>query len=1235
MPSYFVSRNELMTPEREALEGHLASFPPIGFDDQQRQLGDHLASFPAIAAPAPTEPPEEAQRRQEAERFQAMMAEFPPPGTGLIEAERRRREEEGQAPDPYEAPAAVSLRVPEPGIVGLDPRDRERLDYNARLNEEQPSGADTATLNPVLRGIDAVGRFAGAAIEGVSKQGTRVLESAHRQLTDPKTLEFNRWVMNPTAAAMSGVQNPIERDPVMESVGKAATTVGDVANLVPGWQGANMAGSALREMAIEAGVPETVNVGGVGVPVADITAMALQMGVPGAVKALGPKVPGLADDAGRAVAARIEEEGGLIPFLERGSMKLPGPTERAAERAARARGDAPPEVDASLSGLVPQMERTLTRAAGTADQAAQLRAGEDLLGFKGVPDEVRALIQREADATNGFAGQRRGVITDPEAQRQAAEKALGTTIPQWLRTKPGKAFNQEEALALGNTLVKVGRDYDQLLTDVTAARAAGTVTANMEAALANQALEFASLAAIRRGAAAEAGRALRSFQTTLDGAVASGLGREKAIERAFEAIGTDKTKFADWLEGFSKLDPNDPIARYQYLQALYKPSLMDNLVTWRYASMLSSWRTHLANATSNLAESATRPLELAHAGYGREAWQDVRGMAGSLSDAAAVAVRAFRSHGVTMDLATKTDNVRPAALTGNLVSKIVRAPLDALSASDEFFKAINTAGSLRAQAYRLSGGNAAKMEELLANPTRQMLDTARAAAQKATYQEDPGAWVRTLIQLRRVDSPKDLLGLGTQLVLPFVKTPANIGRRAVENIARPITGTVATVKALGAGDIRTARVDAARTAMASELLLGVGGLAMAGFITGSGPSDPNKRRLMEASGWQSNSLRMPGGGYVSLNNFGAAGQTAIIVANAWEGMLEAGREDKDWQGHAGDVLSRTAQALVDTSYLKGIAGLFEGVANRDFVQAAGNFVGDTAASMVPWGSGLAAAERVGDPVTRARDNVLDTARGRLPWLSGGLPAEPGPYGEPRRTYESRAAAILSPFRTSQQQDDPVANEVARLLQAGQSVSVKQLGRNDEYAGAKQSPEQRRFIQTEMGQATRAYLSEWIARTDYRALSDAQKAETLNKALSVAYKLADLDVGERAERAPVQKALLAWAQTPQYVGVKGTPAEIARQNAEISEAKALQREYRAKYGRDQGDVRLLRENRAGFLLAQRQGLDDDYLQLKRRRIDQQFGVDTARAEQAGLLGAGNTVLNAPQGFTAPVTIGATR
>ncbi|MDO8673205.1 MAG: hypothetical protein Q7O66_17505 [Dehalococcoidia bacterium] len=881
---------------------------------------------------------------------------------------------------------------------------------------------------------------------------------------------------------------------------------------------------------------------------------------------------------------------------------------------------------AATGDLAKAAGKTLARAKGTPEQASALRPAEE--GFAGNVklskfDEagVSDVIKQTVDSPefNQFAGQRRGVITDAQAVQNAADltdpaKGLGVSIEDWLKSKPGRAFNQEEAIALGQTLAKTGQDYQNLLGEVTEARTAGTATSVMESQLADKALEFAALAAVRSGSAAEAGRTLRSFRTALTG---EGASRTNAINEAFKHLGGTE-QFTKWVEQFSQIDPSDKVAQYKMLQALYSPTLWDKINAWRYASMLSSWKTHFVNFSGNAGQAMVRPLTTALAGYPKEAAADVYGMMRGIPEAWAAAGDAFATgvskFNVTQIETSQFGNIRPKPI-GGLVGKVINPVSDVLTAADEFWKSVNYSGALHANAYRLAKGDVLKAERLLANPDKDMILQASEVAKYAVYQNDPGKFVNAFIRFANTPGPT---GTVVKLIVPFIRTPANIYIRGLGMVLQPLAGPIKMGIKASKGDIRGVRMEAAKTLMASSVLAGLWGMVSSGNLTGQGPTNLTRRRVLEESGWQANSIKVPdptqpsGWRWISYNNLGPLSVPMAFVAAVKEGLDEGRRPNHEL---ALDVVSRVYNSMLDASFLRGVSDLFR--AQNPATWATQN-AASIAGSFVPYGSGLAAVERIVDPTIRAKDTPIAAVQGRIPFASLALPKEPSVYGGIRQTGPGDTIAqMIVPWQTSTKRPDPVAQEVARLTQAGTPVSVRQF--SDTYAGAKQTPEQQRLLQGQAGKMAATYIADTISKSEYQVLDDQGKSATLNRMIGTAYDMADINLGNQVARDPRHQALIAWASVPHFLGVNGTPQEIQTQNYEISNAKALLSDYVQRYGQNEGKRKLFDANPTLSVLARRGELDGAYLKKKRAEVDKQFGGALSQTEQQGLVGASNTLV----------------
>jgi len=765
-----------------------------------------------------------------------------------------------------------------------------------------------------------------------------------------------------------------------------------------------------------------------------------------------------------------------------------------------------PSMAASSTISQSPLFRKLQQMRGTPEQQAALRPAED--GYAGnvlldkFPEETRGYMTDLADTFKEFAGQRRGVITDDQAMQNGAEKALGTTIDQWTRTPAGRAFNQEQAIALGQTLAKTGREYDQLRQSVVAARATGSVTPTMEAELADKALQFATLEGVRSGAAAEAGRALRAFRAELQGAIGSGAGPrpDGAIKQAFKVLGgTDQ--FDQWVQEFSKLDPEDTVARAQMLQSLTKPTLWDKLSAWRYASMLSSWQTHIQNAASNTAQATARPLRLAAGGYLREAGADVQGMLEAIPEAGAIFARTLKT-GVSASDLTKTEGIRPRPFGNGPVGRAISLPTDLLAAADDFFKQINYQGAYRSAAYREAAGDMAKYEQLLSDPRPDLVDEANQAAKLATFQEDPGEFVNRLLKLRQTPGPG---GQAVQFILPFIRTPANITRQGLGLAVKPATGTYNAVRAGLAGDTRTARLEAGQAAIASLFEAGLAVKAMNGELSGEGPQDPAARNQLRSQGWQDHSIKL-GDKWLSYTQWGPASIPMAAIASAAEGWREG---ERPGQNLVSDVAARTTRGIFSATYLQSLGDVLKAISgDGEAISYLQNLGASTAGSLVPFGGALSAGARTLDPVEHqpSKDNpllgTLQQFETRLPGLRQQVPVKQDVLGRDLPTAASQTP-LAGVTRISQSRPDDALQLLGgvgmRVPPAPDNVSIK-----PGFSVTLKDDDKRRFMDAQ-GQLLQAMLTPLANDRAFQTAPEPQQRKILQQIIDKAHEAAGKQV----------------------------------------------------------------------------------------------------------------------------------
>lgn len=454
-------------------------------------------------------------------------------------------------------------------------------------------------------------------------------------------------------------------------------------------------------------------------------------------------------------------------------------------------------------------------------------------------------------------------------------------------------------------------------------------------------------------------------------------------------------------------------------------------------NLLWGLRTHFVNLSTNLYMLGARPLERMIGGaiqgdrvrVAANARQYAY-MAGSLTEAWRDAVRTWQTgdsilspHSSELSAATTGRSVNwvaepfkqadsiPNVLSNAYVGfmKAAGLPTRALGAVDELVKQTVYRSKVMADAH--GTGIAAGLEgPALSEHVRRALDAAfddagRAVDLKAldeahiaTFQQDllPGTF-GARVQGFVGDSA------ALRIIVPFIRTPTNVLRMGWKltpglNLAqkeyrlmlRGEMGPEAQAQAMG------------QMAMGS-LFLGVAGLLThAGFITGGGPSDPNLKRQLMATGWQPYSFVVPGAdGVPTYINFGRFDPIAMpfgIMADVVD-ILERDHDGDGFGEQAtaalGGVFLSVVKQLGQKTYLTALNDTITAIVEPD--RGLQKAAGKTAANFVPFASGLRFANP--DPLMRETRGIVDSIMATVPGLSERLPARRDLFGDPLTVHK--------------------------------------------------------------------------------------------------------------------------------------------------------------------------------------------------------------------------------------------
>ena len=386
----------------------------------------------------------------------------------------------------------------------------------------------------------------------------------------------------------------------------------------------------------------------------------------------------------------------------------------------------------------------------------------------------------------------------------------------------------------------------------------------------------------------------------------------------------------------------------------------------------------------------------------------------------------------------------------------VTLPGRMLMSEDEFFKGVlyrmelNTQITRRSKSvYRealdtgMSEADAlAKAEaeavSLFQNPPRDLDEAAVLFAQKGTFTADLPPALKSLQQTFNHPALK--------IVVPFFKTPANIGLQVIERTPfAPLSSQWREEIAKG-GVYRDMAL--AKVTLGSAMLATFGALAGEGMITGRGPARKADRDALLRDGWQPYSLKI-GDKYYSYSGMEPISALLAVAADYAEyakhetdaskieevflggtyGLYEYLKEQPYLQGVAevAKLLGTTQQGEVDGKKI--VDGLVK--------QFGGFVIGGSPAGA--YSSLLAGIERLSDPAnrdTRASPELPMGVRGfieafnkyksRLPYFSADLPEALNLWGDPTKSGTGAAYELVLPTRVTPQQFSEVDDLLVRM-----------------------------------------------------------------------------------------------------------------------------------------------------------------------------------------------------------------
>ena len=655
---------------------------------------------------------------------------------------------------------------------------------------------------------------------------------------------------------------------------------------------------------------------------------------------------------------------------------------------------------------------------------------------------------------------RRGVLGTARVDELAARVGLSTS--DYMRMAQGSIFPVEVQAHLASLL----HAHREALADVTAHReqalrerdAVGVAAA--EASVGELSHDMARLMMTLEASRSEAGRTLG----------ASRLAKTKAESLAMKALRMvmDETTLPEpvqrRLAARIAAAGGDSAAVIEAVREVYLPGWWQRFIEYRVNMLLSGPVTILRNGVGNTLAVATRltenivglPIDLVYEHEyramhgGREAPQpqnrrvaaeiayDVFGSMMGAIEGSRLGWQALRDENFAAGHGRVGEEALLLPAIRGRKGEIIRLPSRVQSAADLFFYHVNATGrryqlaARQARAERLEGPavyarvhelvRAAEavdervMQRIARGQIQSRNDAERIAASSHQYGEEftfrtPLGEVAGYVD--RARNVENAFGYGLKTLIPFFRTPVDVakfgGQRSVLGFLSPRNLT-----ALRSGDRDQMVSSATRMALGAASGVVLTNLALAGFISGSGPKDKAAREALERTGWQAYSLRV-GDQWYSYKGYSPLTEQMGLAAE----MAEDIQRRKDGGGMDLETLQRVglsiAQTSVDQPMWTNVADLVDAIRKSDNPsysrKAEAGGVNLVSSMLLPRGSAFAA--RATDPTRRAFAEDLTTS---LMQAVPGLRQQTLPWRDALgRSYETADAALQAviPHRRAQ------------------------------------------------------------------------------------------------------------------------------------------------------------------------------------------------------------------------------
>lgn len=364
-----------------------------------------------------------------------------------------------------------------------------------------------------------------------------------------------------------------------------------------------------------------------------------------------------------------------------------------------------------------------------------------------------------------------------------------------------------------------------------------------------------------------------------------------------------------------------------------------------------------------------------------------------------------------------------------------------------------------------------KIDELIENPTEEMLRYALLDAETAVFQN------KTKLGELAKSIQKTKVG---EFVVPFGRTPSSVATQVLNYSPIGIAKTIIQNIGKGRFDQRLFSQGIGRGITGTAVLAIGGGLMRKGLLSLSRPTTEREAKLWEIEGRKENSIKI-GDKWRSVQVLGPAG-SLLIVGGAFQDSL---KKDGSITKAMTTALLSGGKSFLENTFLRGIDQIVNAITDPE--RYGEGYLSSTIASAIP--TIVSDVARAIDPLERRAENIKERVISRIPGARQTLEPQVTVLGKEKERVGNIFEVLADPTRPYKETLTPVTIELRRLWDSGYKVSPTLLGDREGYKIL--TPEQNTELWKKAGSILESKLDSLFKKEEYNKLSDEKKAKLVD------------------------------------------------------------------------------------------------------------------------------------------------